>query len=119
MEERHYKRMIRKKNKDKHVLELPICNDFFVYLMTLLGPGLQAGRPGFDFRLEQRFCLYSTESRPVLGPAEPPIQRVPGPLSPGVKWTGHEADYSSPSSTEVKNGGDILHSLYTSSWRGV
>jgi hypothetical protein len=32
-----------------------------------------------------------------------PIQWIPGTLSLGVKWPGHEADRSSPSSTEVKN----------------
>jgi hypothetical protein len=26
---------------------------------------------------------------------------------PGVKWPGHEADHSPPSSAEVKNGGAI------------
>jgi hypothetical protein len=29
-----------------------------------------------------------------------------GALSPGVKLTGHEADYSTASNAEVKNGGD-------------
>jgi hypothetical protein len=34
---------------------------------------------------------------------------------PGVKWPGHEADHSSPSSAEVKNGGDILPPPHVSS----
>jgi hypothetical protein len=46
--------------------------------------------------------LLSTSSRPVLGPIQPPIQRVPGDLSPEVKWLGHEADHSPPTSAEVK-----------------
>jgi hypothetical protein len=32
----------------------------------------------------------------------PPIEWVPGALSPGVKWQGREADHSSPTSAEVK-----------------
>jgi hypothetical protein len=46
--------------------------------------------------------LFATVSRPVLGPTKPPIQWVPGALSPGVKEQGHEADHSLPSSAEVK-----------------
>jgi hypothetical protein len=41
--------------------------------------------------------LFSTASRSVLGPTQPPIQWVPGALSPG-----READHSPPSSAEVK-----------------
>jgi hypothetical protein len=38
---------------------------------------LRAGRPGFDS------LLYTTVSRSTLGPTQPPIQWVPGALSPG------------------------------------
>jgi hypothetical protein len=31
-----------------------------------------------------KIFLFSTSSRPVLGPAQPPIQWVQGALSPGV-----------------------------------
>jgi hypothetical protein len=44
--------------------------------------------------------------RSTLGPTQPPIQSVPGDLSPGVKWLGHEGDHS----LEVKNG-DTIPSL--------
>jgi hypothetical protein len=37
----------------------------------------------------------------------PPIQYVPRAVSPEVKRHGREADYSVPSSAEVKNGGAI------------
>jgi hypothetical protein len=37
-----------------------------------------------------------------MWPTKPPI-RVPGVLFLGVKWLGHEADHSPPSSDEVKN----------------
>jgi hypothetical protein len=43
------------------------------------------------------FFLISTPSRLVLGPTKPPVQLVQGLF----QW-GHEADHSSPSSTEVK-----------------
>jgi len=34
---------------------------------------------------------------------QPPIQRVPGALTAGVKGLRREADHSSPPSAEVKN----------------
>jgi hypothetical protein len=46
--------------------------------------------------------LFSTASRPALGPTQPPIQWVPGALSPGIKRQGRETDRSSPTSAEVK-----------------
>jgi hypothetical protein len=46
--------------------------------------------------------LFPTASIPVLGPTQPPIQWVPGVLSPGVKRSGREADHSPPTSVEVK-----------------
>jgi hypothetical protein len=51
--------------------------------------------------------LFSIASRLTLGPTQPPIQCVPGALSPGVKRLGREADHSPPSSAEVKNDGAI------------
>jgi hypothetical protein len=47
--------------------------------------------------------LFSTSSRPALGPTQPPIQWVMGALSPGVKRPGREADHSPPTSSEIKN----------------
>jgi hypothetical protein len=46
--------------------------------------------------------LVSTSSRQVLRPTLPPIQRVPGALSRGVKQPRREADHSSPTTAEVK-----------------
>jgi len=43
-------------------------------------------------------CVISS----TLGPTPPPIQWVTGALSLRVKWPGHEADISPPSSAEVK-----------------
>jgi hypothetical protein len=45
---------------------------------------------------------FSMSPRPALGPTHPPIQRVPGALSPGVKRPGHEADHLPPTNAEVK-----------------
>jgi len=47
--------------------------------------------------------LFTTASRPALGTTQPPIQRVPGDLSPGGRVVGYKAYHSSPSSAEVKN----------------
>jgi hypothetical protein len=54
--------------------------------------------------------IYSTTSRPALGPTQLLVQWVPG-----VKRPGHEADHSFPSSAEVKNDGVISplpHSIH-------
>jgi hypothetical protein len=62
---------------------------------------------GFDFRRALGVFLFTTASRTVLGPTQPPIQWVPGTLSLGVKRPGREADHSSPSSAEVRMRGAI------------
>jgi len=49
------------------------------------------------------FLLVTTASRPTLGPTQPPIQRVPLALTPGVKRSELEAGHSPPSSVEFKN----------------
>jgi hypothetical protein len=58
---------------------------------------------GFDSWRGLGFFLFTTASRPALGPIQPPIQWVPGALSLGVKRPVREADHSPPSSAEVKN----------------
>jgi hypothetical protein len=50
---------------------------------------------------------------------DPPIQRVPGVLSSGVKRPAREADHLPPSSAEVMDGGGIPSLPHTSPWRGV
>jgi hypothetical protein len=43
-------------------------------------------------------------SRPALGPTQPPVQWVPGALSPGAEARpGRDADHSPPYSAEVEN----------------
>jgi hypothetical protein len=46
--------------------------------------------------------IFSTSSRPAVGPTQPPIKWVPGALSSGIKWQGREADHSPPTSAQVK-----------------
>jgi hypothetical protein len=47
--------------------------------------------------------VFSTSSRPVLGPTQRPFQRLPGAFFPRVKRQGREADQSPPTSAELKN----------------
>jgi hypothetical protein len=62
--------------------------------------GWTTGRSGFDPRRGQRIIPLTSVSRPALGPTQPPVQWVPGVLSPGP---GGDADHSPPSSAEVEN----------------
>jgi hypothetical protein len=50
-----------------------------------LTTGWTIGRSGFDPRQGQRIFPLASVSRPALGPTQPPVQWVPGVLSPGVK----------------------------------
>jgi hypothetical protein len=54
------------------------------------------------YGLDDRGFVFTTASRTALGPTQPLVQWVPGALSLGVKRPGCEADYSPPSSAEVK-----------------
>jgi hypothetical protein len=60
-------------------------------------------------------------SRPALGPTRPPVQWVPGVLSPGVKARpGRDADHSPPSSADVVNKQELyLLSPHAPPWRVV
>jgi hypothetical protein len=69
---------------------------------------------GFDSRRRLGIFLFTTVSRTVLRPTQPPIQWVPGVLSLEVKRPGREADQSPQSSAEVKECVELyLHSLNT------
>jgi hypothetical protein len=59
---------------------------------------------GVRFPVEAIHFLFPTYSIPTLELIQPAIRWTPGALSPGVKRQELEADHSSPSSTEVKNG---------------
>jgi hypothetical protein len=85
-----------------------------IYLGAGIAQSVQR-RPGWQ---EQDIFLFATACTPALGSTQPPIQRITGALSPGLKRPWREVDHSPPFSTEVKNGGTIPPVLHTSSWRG-
>jgi hypothetical protein len=47
--------------------------------------------------------LIAIAFRPALEPIQLQIQKVPGSVSMGIKRSEHEADYTSPPSSEVEN----------------
>jgi hypothetical protein len=61
--------------------------------------------------------LHSVQTGSGAHPASYPIGSR-GAL-PGAKRPGREADHSSPTSAEVKDGGAIPPVPYISSWRGA
>jgi hypothetical protein len=63
--------------------------------------------------------LFSTWSRPALGPIQARIQCILGTLSPGVMRPGREADYSPPASSKVKKTWIYTSTPHTPSWRSV
>jgi hypothetical protein len=85
---------------------------FMVWSVDIaLGYGLDDGVLGFDSQRGLGIFLFTTASRPALGPTMLPIQWVPGALSLGVKRPGHEAGHSLPPSAEVKQCVELyLHS---------
>jgi hypothetical protein len=70
---------------------------------------------GLDSRQGREIFLNFTESRPTLGPTKPPIQYVPGALSPGLMRPEYKADHSLPNSAQVMNSGDTSPLPHTSS----
>jgi hypothetical protein len=58
--------------------------------------------------------LVRSRVLPALGPTQPPIQWVPGVLSPG-----READPSLPTSAEAIKYGSIHPLPHTPSWRSA
>jgi hypothetical protein len=57
----------------------------------------------FGIRVPEVSKIFSASSRPVMGPTQPPIQRVPGALSLGVKRPGRESDHTPPTSIQMEN----------------
>jgi hypothetical protein len=71
------------------------CQDSIVGIATVLWVRRPSSRSSSPGRVKN--FLFSKSSRPALEPTQPPIQWVPGALSPGC-----EADHSPPASVEVK-----------------
>jgi hypothetical protein len=72
---------------------------------------------GVGFRVSVGSRIFSTSSRPVFGPTQPPIQWALGAVSLGVKRPGREADHSPPTSAEVmKKRGSINPLPHMPSW---
>jgi hypothetical protein len=53
------------------------------------------------------FGIWFPATRPVLGPTQSSIERVPGTVSPEVNRQKLEADHSPPFNAEVKKRGAI------------
>jgi hypothetical protein len=85
-------------------------NLFYLRKRSQFSDWLRAGRPrGWSLSPGRvKNFLFSTSSRPVLGPTQPPIPRVPGALSPGVKRPGCEADHSPPTNA-IRLHGVVLN----------
>jgi hypothetical protein len=75
---------------------------------------------GFESRPGMGIFLFTTASRPALGPIRPPIQWVPGAPSLRAERPGREDDHSPQSSVKVKECVELyLHSPNMPSWRGA
>jgi hypothetical protein len=53
------------------------------------------------------FFIFTTTSRPALGSTQHPVQGLLGPLIPGVKQPGYEADHLPTAVARVKNPGAV------------
>jgi hypothetical protein len=62
---------------------------------------------GFRVLVRAGNFFFTTVSRPVLGPTQPPVQWASGSLSLGLKRPGREADHSPPSVAEVNKRGAV------------
>jgi hypothetical protein len=62
---------------------------------------------GYRLDDQSKIIIFSTMSRPALGPAQPAVQCVPVAISLRLHRPGREADHSHLSSVEVKNGGAV------------
>jgi len=69
----------------------------------------------FPPRAMVEFLLFTTVSRPTLGPPA----SYPRALAPRLKRPGREADYSPPSTAKTKNEGAMPSLSNTSSLRGA
>jgi hypothetical protein len=99
---------------------LYLSGNYFGYPHSRYSDWLRAGRPRGRSSSPGRgkIFLFSTLSRPVLGPTQPLIQWVLGALSPGVKRPGCEANHS-PLMPKSRKRGSIHPLPHTPSWRSA
>jgi hypothetical protein len=76
---------------------------WFTSITTPTGYDLNGRGIGGQFRATARFFLSSANPRLALRPNKPSVQQATGTVSPGLSRPGREADYSPPSTPEVKN----------------
>jgi hypothetical protein len=65
----------------------------FLLSVARYSDGIRSGRPGFYSWQGQEIFLFSTASRPALGPTQSRIQWVPGAVPQGLKQPELEADH--------------------------
>jgi hypothetical protein len=93
------------------------CNPFTYARVGIATGCILDGRGSIPGR--SKIFLFSVASRPALRPTQPPIQWVPGALSPRVKRSGRGADHSPPPSAEVSNGILIPSLPLITSWNSA
>jgi hypothetical protein len=74
---------------------------------------------GCDIQLIPRNYVTLLSQDRLLGPNQPPIQRVPGSVIPEVKRQGREADYAPQLVPKSGQRGSVHPLLHTSSWRSA
>jgi hypothetical protein len=79
------------------------------------GYGLDDRGVGVQVLMGSRFSFFHVVET-GSGSTQPPIQWIPGSLSPGVKRSGREADHSPPASAKVKKMCIYTSTPHTSSW---
>lgn len=77
----------------------PRSRDSVVRIVT----ALRAARFGVRIAAGQKEIFSSPIAHTGCLPIQPPVQWVPGSVSPGVMWPRLEADHSVPLRAEVKN----------------
>jgi hypothetical protein len=82
------------------LLVVTVCIFYFSRYSDYLRAGRPRGRSSSPGTVKN--FLPFTSSKPALGFTQPPIQWVPGALSPGLQLAGREADHSPPTTTEAK-----------------
>jgi hypothetical protein len=81
------------------------------------GVGWMTVKSGFNSRQGQGIFFYLTSGRVWSPPSL--LQNGRSSVSPGVSRQGREADHSTPSNAEVKNGGAIPPFPNMSLWHGA